>query len=281
MPWDAPARARVRPRSGLRRLVPLCAVLACAPIGRTGPSPPEAPRCAALNAGESPIRISVRVHRDPAGLDGYFVFHGPASGEEARIQLLAADRRVVNEATLVSGALPGPLPKLPAGEYTLVVDSAGRRGSAAFTLAADERVNVMIVAVRPRPESASGASSLPAGVLLRYDDPGCHGGCPSFRVVVHDDGRVHWRGRRHVRARGPRFARLDPAALATLRAWLACMARLPAAYDGLDPESPRMLRFRDGPQLHTLEIGWASTGWIHAALRQVGRILELDRWIDE
>jgi hypothetical protein len=255
------------------------AALACSPIGRAAPSPPSVPRCIDLEAGESPIRISVRVPRDPAELGGYVVFHGPAAGEQARIQLLAADQRLVEEATLVSDASPRPLLQLPAGEYTLVVESAGQRETAVFALGAGERPALTILAVRARQATAASELSLPAKVLLRFDDPGCHGTCPSFRIVVHDDGRVHWYGRRHVRARGHRFARLDPRALATLREWLACIAPLPAAYAGLNPESPKSLRFRLGPQVHDFEIGWASTRWMHDAVQQMSQILELDRWI--
>lgn len=119
---------------------------------------------------------------------------------------------------------------------------------------------------------------LPRGVLLRYASRGCHGTCPVFRVVVHEDGRIRWYGRRHVRARGHRVARLTPQALATLRAWLACLAPLPATSALSAHDLPRLLQFRLDDATYAFSIDWVGDRGTDHVLRQIDGVLELDRW---
>lgn len=274
-PWRSVLAIPTRIRSAAL-LAALSCSLACR-IGNTDLVAPGPDQCLAAN------RDLELVHATPApGRTGALILsRGTSREHRAEIQIFAADGRLVDESDITHDDGQLRLSPLDSGTYTIVVDVDGHRATDKFVIVAGQQSRMFILASRPLPTHPSDEPPLLAGVLFRYRNWGCHGACPNYRVTVFNDGRVHWYGRFHVRARGPRVARLSPRALAALRGWLACLAPLPREYDGYSHDLPVVLQFRRGKQQYQFDVAWrTATSFTLKLVAAIEHTLAVERWTE-
>lgn len=261
-------------------------LLACRPIGQAEPAAPSPDACIAAHERDQGLVIRARAFADRAFEQSSGAYVQWRGSRDSPVHVAVSRRAgdVVHAAEFTADTAAAALPRLPSGDYELVVTRDGLRRAAGFAVEDGAVTVVDIVAVHPEPKPAyrRAAGALPSDVLLEYRAGACHGSCPVYRVTVYLDGRVRWQGRRHVRARGVRWARLKPAALASLRGWLACIAPLPSYHHPGVAGLPEIdLRFRGSGGVHEFSLNhYDVPDVMYGHVAGLTRVLGLERWLD-
>jgi hypothetical protein len=123
-------------------------------------------------------------------------------------------------------------------------------------------------------------------ILAALDRGACYGTCPSYQVVVHEDGSVGYCGRLYVAEKGTRDASLDPKKLAELRAAFADASFLAFDERELHPAedaSEVVLFFRSGKQ--SRRIGFTNAFGAPRVLAQLAKKVDATvgskKWVGE
>jgi hypothetical protein len=66
------------------------------------------------------------------------------------------------------------------------------------------------------PDLASLSDADLKAVTIHLERTACFGSCPAYAVTIHGDGRVVYAGKDHVKVKGERVGRVDPATIRTL-----------------------------------------------------------------
>lgn len=131
----------------------------------------------------------------------------------------------------------------------------------------------------------------------------CFGTCPAYKVTLHDDGRVVWKGADDVAVKGEQTAHVSPDAVLQLREEVDRLKFFDRGTGGMIPKDPACLRegskltcdygvyllctdtshtvltVRRGATTHTVDLDHCSASPLDELEKKIDEAAGSDRWI--